>query len=49
MDRGKMNAVFVEIVKHVEGSYPYWARSGGRDHIFIFPSGVRLAPPLKTC
>eukprot|EP00959_Pyramimonas_sp_CCMP1952_P139352 2916480-Pyramimonas_sp.AAC.1 len=39
-NRQKMNMVFSDIVAHLRKDHPWWDRSAGRDHIFIFPSGI---------
>mmetsp|Transcript_13242 Transcript_13242/g.31348 ORF Transcript_13242/g.31348 Transcript_13242/m.31348 type:complete len:288 (+) Transcript_13242:280-1143(+) len=31
------NEFFMEAVSIVKNNHPHWARSGGRDHVFVFP------------
>ena len=39
-NRQEMNKVFKGLVEHLRAAHPWWDRAGGRDHIFIFPSGI---------
>ena len=34
----ELNSLFETTLDEIQSSYPYWSRTEGRDHIFIFPS-----------
>ena len=39
-NHSKVNDAYVRLIKWVRSSFTYFDRSGGADHIFIFPSGA---------
>ena len=34
----KVNKMYQAAIDRIAGNYPYWRRSEGRDHVFIFPT-----------